>query len=408
MAHTAQLASIDPDRLRAIQSALRERALDGWLLYDYHATNPVAGRVLGLRQPLTRRYFALLPAQGRPVVLAHRLERAPWREWTGPVRVYLDWRELEATLAEILTPGQRIAVEYVQDDRLPQLDRLPAGVLDLVRRAGVHPTGSEDLVTLFASAWSSEELQSHRRTARALADVADAAFRQAAVTLEEDGRLSEWELKGSILQALRAAGLVDVDTIVAAGPNSADGHYEPTPERSSTIEPDEVLLIDLWGREPGSVFADQTWMGFAGAEVPDRVREVWEAVRGARDAAVEYLRERTGDDAPARGCDVDDEARRIITEAGYGEQFGHRTGHSIDGELHGLGPNIDGIETRDKRSLLPGIGFSIEPGVYVEGEFGLRSEINVYLGPDGPEVTTPNPQSEIFPLLDEAWSGKAR
>jgi Xaa-Pro aminopeptidase len=404
MAHTAQRAYIEPERLRVIQAALRERDLDGWLLYDYHATNPIAGRVLGLEQPLSRRYFVLIPVEGKPVAVAHSLERSPWSGWPGAVRVYFRWQELEKTLAELLTPGLRIAIEYSETDRIPQLDRVPAGVLDLVKRAGVQVVESSELVTLFASAWSQAELESHRKSARILAEVAARTFKRAADAVRAGRTLSEWALKESILEMTAKAGLVDADTIVAVGPNAADGHYEPTPKDAAPIIADRVLLIDLWAREPGSVWADQTWMGFTGAEIPERVERVWRIVRDARDAAVQYIETAmTEPGRPLRGCDVDAVSRSLIEKAGFGENFNHRTGHSIDGELHGLGPNIDGVETNDERLLLPGIAFSIEPGIYLEGEFGVRSEINVYLEADGPEVTTPQPQAEIYPLLGEGW-----
>lgn len=404
MAHTAQRAYIDPERLRAVQSALAERGLDGWLLYDYHATNPVAGRVLGLHQPLTRRYFVLLPVAGKPVALTHSLEQTPWSDWPGAVRSYFTSEQLEAALAELLNPGQRVAIEYSEFDAIPQVDRVPAGVLDLVKRAGVEAVESSELVTLFASAWSEAELESHRRASVALAHIAARAFQQAGAAVRAGPVVSEWELKRSILDMAGEAGLVDADTIVGVGPNSADGHYEPTPQSAAPIEADRVLLIDLWGREPGSVYADQTWMGYTGTAIPEKVRQVWHAVRAARDAAVAYIEAHESDtEPPLRGYDVDVASRRVIQDAGFGDRFNHRTGHSIDAELHGLGPNIDSVETRDSRALLPGIGFSIEPGVYLEGEFGVRSEINVYVGESGPEVTTPGVQSELYALLREGW-----
>jgi Xaa-Pro aminopeptidase len=408
MAHTAQRAHIGPEQLQDIQAALRERDLDGWLLYDYHATNQIAGRVLGLPDPLSRRYLVLIPAEGEPTAVAHSLERPPWSEWAGPVRVYFRWQELEKTLADLISPGQRIALEYSETDRIPQLDRVPAGVLDLVRMTGAEPIGSGELVTLFAATWSEAELQSHRKTAKILANVAARAYKQAAEAVRSGQTLSEWGLKESILQMFADAGLVEGDTIVGVGQNAADGHYEPTPQDAVPIVEGEVLLIDLWAKEPGSVFADQTWMGFMGTEVPEKVEHVWRTVRDARDAAVAYV-ERTAADPsqPLRGCDVDAACREVIDSAGFGEYFNHRTGHSIDNEVHGLGPNIDGIETNDDRILLPKVGFSIEPGIYLAGDFGVRSEINVYLGPDGPEVTTPKPQTDIYRLLSDAWQSSS-
>lgn len=405
MAHTAQRATIDPDRLRAIQAALRERELDGWLLYDYHATNPVAGRVLGLREPMSRRYFVLIPVEGKPIAVAHSLELPPWSDWTGATRVYFKWQELEKTLAELLTPGLRVAVEYSERDKVPQLDRVPAGVLDLIRRSGVDPVESGDLATMFAATWTKAELDSHRRAAKAIANIAARAFKQASDTVRTKVELSEWGLKESILKMMEDERLVDGDTIVGVGANAADGHYEPTPQGAAPIVEDRVLLIDLWAREPGSVFADQTWMGFMGTEIPDRVQEVWRAVHGAREAAVKYAADHFDDPAkPLRGCDVDAASRAVIERAGFIERFNHRTGHSIDNEVHGLGPNIDGVETHDTRTLLPGVAFSIEPGVYMaEENIGVRSEINVYLGHDGPEVTTPKIQEDVYPLLSEGW-----
>jgi Xaa-Pro dipeptidase len=408
MAHTAQRAYIEPDRLKAMQTALRERDLDAWLLYDHHAMNPIAGRVLGLHQPLTRRYFVLVPAEGKPVAVAHSLERPPWSEWTGSVRVYFRWQELEKTLAELLSPGQRIAIEYSEDDRVPQVDRVPAGVLDLLKRAGVHLVGSGELVTLFASTWSNAELESHRKSAKVLANVAARAYKQAADAVKAGEKLSEWGLKESIMLMIAQAGLVEGDAIVGVGPNAADGHYEPTPQSAAPIVEGQVLLIDLWAREAGSVWADQTWMGFMGTQVPERVDQVWHTVREARDAAVSYIEDSFAHpERPLRGRDVDVASRSVIERAGYGENFNHRTGHSIDGELHGLGPNIDSVETDEQRLLLPGTGFSIEPGIYLEGDFGVRSEINVYMGAKGPEVTTPKPQADIYALLTDAWQSSS-
>lgn len=399
MANTGQRASLPAELLREIQTALRERGLDGWLLYDYRGLNPLAGHLLGLRRPLSRRYFVLIPADGAPVALAHAIEDAPWSEWPGPVRTYLRGRELESHLRELAKGRKRLAAEYSPRDGLPTIDRMPAGVLELLRESGAHIESSADLVTLFQARWSDDDSAAHRRAAALLADIAARAFQETRRALHTGAQPTEWEIKTWMLREMGEAGLSDGDAVVAAGRNSADPHYEPTDTRHAPIGPEQVLLIDLWGRvEAGSVFADQTWMGYTGERPPTAVSKVWEAVREARDLAITFLRQRVEAGDRVRGCDVDRTVREFLRDRGYGDAFLHRTGHSIDRELHGSGPNLDSLETEDTRHLQPRTGFSIEPGVYLEGEFGIRSEVNAILGPEGLEVTPSQVQMSLWTL----------
>ncbi len=396
MSHTAQRASLPRDQLHAIQAALAERGIAGWLLFDFHGTNPVAGRLLGLPDPLSRRYAAWIPARGEPVVVAHAIELAPWSEWPGRVRAYRSQGDWESALRECVGRGGPVALEHAARNALPTIDRVPGGLLDLVREFGAEPVGSGDLVTLFQARWSEADLEAHRGAAARLAQIARDAFREACAGAAREPA-TEWSLKRRILERIAAAGLQDGDAIVAVGPNSADPHYEPSAERAAAIEPDRVLLIDLWGRgQPGSVFADQTWMGYTGAKPSADVVEVWRAVREARDRAIAFLRERRAAGERVRGCDVDRAARGYLSEHGYADAFLHRTGHSIDRDLHGSGPNLDSIETEDTRTLEQDTGYSIEPGVYLKGRFGVRSEVNVVVTDSGVEVTPAESQSELW------------
>lgn len=390
----------DPGRVAEVQEALRDAGLDGWLLYEFHGHNPVAASLLGLEWT-TRRSFTLVPADGDPVALIHAIEGSYWKGWPWESRGYSGWREMEGALAALLEGRVRVAMEVSPRSAVPTLDLVPSGIVELVEEAGSEPVSSGDLVSTFHATWSDAQLQAHRRAAETVATVARDAFRRAADAVEAGEPTTEGALSRWILGRLEAEGVgTDRDCIVAVGPRAADPHYVPG-ETGERIERGRLLLVDLWGRPgPRHVFADQTWMGYLGAELPPEAADVWRAVREARDAAVDFLRERHEAGEPVRGYEVDDVARAVIREHGYGERFVHRTGHSIDTELHGSGPNLDNLETRDERLLVTGVGFSVEPGVYVPGRIGVRSEVNVHWAEDGPEVTPAEPQDEVFLLLD--------
>jgi Xaa-Pro aminopeptidase len=391
-------APLDGFDFAALPAALAELRADAWLLFDFHGLNPVTGRVLGEAAVGmgTRRLFVLLPAAGRPVALAHRIEAHALAGFPGEVRQYSAWRELHAEL-RALVAGTTVAMEVSPADAVPYLDRVPHGVVELVQSLGARVVPSAPLVTRFAARWTPVELAGHRRAAASLAEIAGEALRWAGAECARGAEVREAGLQARVMEAITRAGLVtDHPPIVAFQQNSALPHYEPRAGADRRLQAGQVVLLDLWaGPGERTVFADQTWMAFSGRSPDAEVRRVWEAVRGARDAVVDALRARDPR-RPLAGADLDDVARGVIRESGYGAYFVHRTGHSIDRDLHGSGPHLDNFETQDTRVLIPGIGFSVEPGIYLEGRFGMRSEINVFLGESGPEVTPGTPQRDLF------------
>ncbi len=386
------------ESLPALQSALDRAGLDGWLLYDFHGLNPVAVGMLELRGMTTRRFFVYIPRAGSPVAVTHAIEQGPWMGWPAKwtKEKYSSWRTLESLLAK-LVKGKRVAMEYSPGDAVPYLDRVPAGVIEMIRNAGATVVSSAELVTAFYAVWSDEQRASHERASRAVSIIGQEAIRLAGSRADSASPLTEYALHSWIKERFDAGGLeTDHGPIVAIGPNAANPHYEPTAESSATINRCDILLVDLWAREKNGVFADQTWMGSLGTP-SERDNTVWLAVRDARDAAISLLRERVNARQPVRGADVDDAARAVITKRGYGDFFIHRTGHSIDPrDLHGSGPHIDNLETREERVLIPGVGFSIEPGIYLSGDVGMRSEVNGFIGTDGLLITPADYQKELL------------
>jgi Xaa-Pro dipeptidase len=382
--------ALTPETLPALQAALAEAGLDGWLLYDFRNTNRIASGLLGLDGMVTRRVFAYVPRDGVPVAVTHAIEQGPWHRWPATWRreIYSSWRVLESTLKAIVT-GRRIAMEYSPGDAVPYVDRVPAGVVEMVRAFGATIVSSGDLVTRFYAVWTSAEIASHRRTAEIIAAIAHDGFAHAA-----GGEITEYQLQQWILDRFERAGLeVDHGPIVAIGKNAANPHYEPLPDDSARIARGDVLLIDLFARARGGVWADQTWMGVLGTPNAQTIL-IWETVRAARDAAIAFVQSHQA----VRGADVDDVARAVIAAAGFGEYFTHRTGHSIDArDLHGAGPHLDNLETRDDRVLLPGVAFSIEPGIYLPNVLGVRSEVNAVVQANGDVLITPaTPQKDLI------------
>ena len=385
--------------LPALQKTLAEADVDGWLLFDFQRTNPIANGLLKLEGMMSRRVFAWIPRDGTPHALQHAIEPNTFRNWPASWdrTVYSSWRDLEAGVAKMVK-GKRIAMEYSPGDAVPYLDRVPAGVLDMVRNAGaVEIVCSGELVTKFHAVWTEGDKTSHVRSAELIARIAHEAFALAGERARTTTPIAEHELMQWIQGEFAKAGVqTDHGPNVSASENAANPHYEPTAEHPRYITEGDTLLIDLWAQEQDAIYADQTWMASIG-EPSRRAQEIWNAIRDARDAAIHLVTREVASGRPIRGGDVDDVARKVIEDRGFGQYFTHRTGHSIDARsLHGSGPHLDNLETREERLLVPGVGFSIEPGIYIPGEIGMRTEVNVYVEPGRAVVTPAKIQRELI------------
>lgn len=391
------------ERIPAIQDALAEADLDGWFFAVFQHNDPIALELLGLTEGhmVTRRCYYLIPRRGDPEKLCHRLEPAKLDHLPGGKSLYLSWREHAERLEELVGDRDRLAAQFSEENRLPSVSRLDAGTADRLRGLGVELTSSADLVQRFAAVWSEEQLAGHRRAADSLHELVHAAFEKVSAALREGEPIDEYAVQQFIVEGFGRAGLESEDRpIVAVNAHSADPHYQPGPARTTPIQEGDFLLVDLWAKEerPRSVYADITWCGVCRPSPTDREHEVFTAVAEARDAALDLVRSRYPE-RTVRGYEVDDAARAVIDEAGYGERFIHRTGHSIGISNHGQGANMDNLETHDTRPLIPMTGFSIEPGIYLEGDFGVRSEIDVVLTPESAEVSGGEPQRELLRLM---------
>jgi len=368
-----------PD-IASIQTALRERRLDGWLFYDHHHRDPIAYRVLGLdpNVMVTRRWFYLLPAEGQPAKLNHRIEAGHLDSLPGGKRLYSSWQELGAGLEEMLKGRRRVAMQYSPNNTIPYIGLVDAGTVEMVRGLGTEVISSADLVQMFEARWTPEQLESHRQAGRAIDQIVAQAFAEIGRRRETD----ECAIQRFISERFAASGLTaDAPAIVAANQNAGNPHYDPRPEHSAPIRRGDLVLLDVWGKmdRPGSVYYDVTWMGFFGPEIPEKIQRIWEIVSGARDAGVKTVTDAVAAGRPLHGWEVDDAVRSFIANHGYGQYFTHRTGHSIGETVHGNGANIDNLETKDERAIIPRTCFSIEPGIYLP-EFGVRSEVDVYVG----------------------------
>ncbi len=362
------------------------------MLYEFKGCNPIAAGMLGFEGLSSRRAVAWIPASGTPVALMHAIELDAWRKWPGEWahRIYQSWQSLEDGIRTLVN-GKRIAMEYSPGDAVPYLDRVPAGVLDMVRACGATVVSSAELVTQFYAVLTVAQLDAHIRSAEIIARIGPEAQRRAGAAARAGTPLSEFEVQQWIMARFAEYGLeTSHPPNVSVGANAANPHYEPAYDRHALITMDQVLLVDLWAGEAGMPYADQTWMAVIGTPADDDVEAVWPAIRDARDAAIAVVRDACEQRVMVAGAAVDDAARAVITTAGFGAAFTHRTGHSIDArDLHGSGPHMDGFETREERHLLPGVLFSVEPGIYLPGRFGMRTEVNVAVTHDGDVRVTP-------------------
>ncbi len=382
-------------RIERIQEALRAAGLDGWLFYDFHNRDPVAYRILGLDFGVftSRRWFYLVPATGVPVRVVSRVEPSRLDALPGEKRFYLSWSELQEVLRG-LVEGRTVAMQYSPGGSIPSVSLVDGGTLDLVRAAGATVVSSADLVQVFEACIGEEGYQSHVEAARRLYRIKDDAFERIREALRHGETLTEYDLQQFILRRFEEEGLDCRGEwpIVGVREHPADPHFLPTPGNTYPIRRGDTILVDLWARlrGEGTIFADITWCGYAGEEPPAEYVRIFDVVCRARDAAVAFVRERFARGAVCRGFEVDDACRAVVREAGYGDFFVHRTGHSIGTEVHGNGVNLDNLETRDERLLMPGVCFSVEPGIYLPGRMAVRTEIDVFIRSEGVvEVTGP-------------------
>jgi Xaa-Pro dipeptidase len=387
--------------IEAIQSALREQGIDGWLFYDILHRDPIAYRVLGLDHALAkRRWFYMIPAKGAPRKLVHRIEAATLDSLPGEKMLYAAAGELEKNLKKLVGRAKKVAMQYSPKNSIPYISLVDAGTLELVRAQGCKVVSSADLVQQFEAAWTAEQLQTHQIAGRAIDSITQAAFAEAAKRVSGGENFTEYDLQQWIVAQFRDRGVVsDSPPIVAVGAHSGDPHYEPMAQASAFIRKNDFLLLDIWAKTlaTNSVYYDITWVGFLGSKIPGKYAKIFSIVRDARDSAVQYVQKNVTAGRTIEGWQVDGVAREVIRKAGYAKYFVHRTGHNIGQEVHGAGANMDGLETRDIRRIIPHTCFSIEPGIYLP-EFGVRSEVNVYVGNDRAEVTG-TVQTEILTLL---------
>jgi Xaa-Pro aminopeptidase len=395
--------SFDDSMVGAVQKALVADRLDGWLLYDFHGSNPIAASLAGLAEAsgkmATRRWYYFIPATGTPRGLVHAIERHNLDGLPGAKDSYAGRRELSEGLRKLLDGCRRIAMEYSPDCAIPYVSRVDAGTFEAVTSLGVEVVSSGDLVQRFEAAWSSAALASHRAASERLYRIKDRTFEAIRSALRNGGVADEYDVQQKMMRWFGEEGLVtDHPPVVAAMENAGNPHYLPTAQEHRPIRANELVVLDLWGKLPdaGAVFADITWVGFTGSAVPEEFTAAFAAIREGRDAAIRLIQSAARERRDLRGWEVDRAARDVIERAGYGSAFIHRTGHSLGENVHGNGVHMDDYETHDDRRLLPGTGFTIEPGVYFD-RFGVRTEVNMYFG-DGEATVTGPAQAEIVVL----------
>lgn len=376
-------------RLKEIQAALREEGLDGWLFFDHHVRDLLSYRVLGLDPAghYTRRWYYYIPAEGEPIGLLHRVEPHSLAALPGKMRFYSRWTEHTAELQTMLHKAERVAMQYSPNCAVPYVSMVDAGTVELIRSFGVDVVSSANLIQLFEARWTDAQLESHLEAGRRMDAHRRAAFDRIGEHLRSGERITELDIQRFLRHAFAGSGLVtDHGPIVAVNANASDPHYGPTEQKHSEIRKGDVVLIDMWAKldVPDSTYYDITWTGFCGPEPRPEVARVFDVVRQARDSAIACAKKAVGQ--VLHGFDIDDAARGHIAESGFGQYFLHRTGHSIGTEVHGTGANMDNFETHDDRRIIPRTCFSVEPGIYLP-EFGIRSEVNVYISETDAVVT---------------------
>ena len=379
--------------LSAIQQALRERKFDGWLFCDFHNRDHLAYRVLGLDmgKMTTRRWFYYIPAKGEPRKLVHSVEPRKLDSLPGKKEVFLPWVQLHSSLKKMLGSRKKIAMQYSPKNNIPAVSMVDAGIIELVKSFGHKIVSSADLVQMFEAVIDEQGYDMHKSAGLLVDGIRAEAFDQIRNAIATNNGLTEYQLQQFIMRRFEESGLTTADPpIVGTNDHPADPHFESTPENARPFKPGDTVLIDMWAKfkKPGAIYYDITWVGYVGESPSKHYQQIFDTVKNARNAAIAFVKDRFAKGKICYGWEVDDACRNVVKKAGYGKYFVHRTGHSIGEEVHGNGGNIDNLETKDERQLMPGCCFSIEPGIYLEGQMAVRTEINMFIRHDGvPEVT---------------------
>jgi Xaa-Pro aminopeptidase len=389
--------------LAAVQAAIREAGFDGWLLYDFRGLNILAQRVGGLdEKKLSRRWFYFIPARGEPKKLAHAIEPASLDHLPGKNKtIYRRWQELEKGVGDLVSGAKRVAMEYSPRNANPYIGRVDAGTIELVRSFGCDVVASGDLIQQFEAVWDDDQEKSHFEAAKHCRAAYDVAFAFIASEIKAKGAAMETAVQARIMKHFADCGMTTYSPpIVGVGPHSGDPHFDTSPATDMPIRQGDFVLIDLWAKmnRTRAVYADYTRVAFIGATVPEKYAKVFGIVAAGRDAGIKCVKDAFAAGKPLLGWQVDAATRDVIEKAGYGDQYTHRTGHNIGQEVHGNGAHIDGLETREDRHIIRRTCFSIEPGIYLP-EFGVRSEVDVYIDKDGKvHVTGGEPQTEVHAI----------
>ncbi len=383
-----------------IQEALRNNSLDGWLFFDHHRRDPLAYRILNIPDGIqpSRRWYYFIPANGEPRKLVHRIESGALDSLSGEKRIYASWTDQQNKLQQMLFASSRVAMQYSPNCAIPYVSLVDAGTIELVRASGVEVVSSANLIQLFEARWTEQQYAQHVEAGKRVDRARRDAFEFVGKRLHAKETVTEYEVQQFIRQRFGESGMVtDHGPIVAVNANASDPHYEPSRERTSHIQCGDLVLIDLWGKldQPSAVYYDVTWTGFCGTSVPDQIQNIFEIVRDARKTASDFVIKRIETGQNIAGYEVDDACRGHIVEKGFNDYFFHRTGHSIGTEVHGTGANMDNLESHDDRAIIPGSCFSIEPGIYLP-EFGIRSEVNVFVGEHLATVTGEEQQALVL------------
>jgi Xaa-Pro dipeptidase len=393
------MATLSPETIQMMQQALREEHIDGWLFYNFRGSNVFATRILSLPSHImqTRRYFYFIPASGSPQKLVHNIEQWNLDSLPGEKTLYVSWQSLREGVKKIVGGVKKVAMEYSPMNNIPYVSNVDGGTVELVRSVGVEVVSSANLVQRFEACWDEEQAKDNLETAKHLRQIVDLTFGFIKQRINSNAPTTEYDVQQFMVSEFKKRGITtESDPNCSVNENSANPHYEPTKEIHSPLHKGDFVLLDLWAKKdkPRSVYADITWTGYIGESVPEEYTKIFEIVKGGRDAALRFAEESFKSAKEICGYQIDDAARNFFKQKGYDQFFVHRTGHSIGEEIHGNGANMDNLETRDERKVIPMTSFSIEPGIYLPGKFGVRSEIDVYISKSKEVVVTGLPMQE--------------